>query len=133
MKNAKDFVALMVSMVVGFVAWVSLKVENFLTERRNNKDNAVENNGNGPVLRKFHYHRHGIPFILVVIALIWANRQGYFQDYPGIQSFVNMVLYVTDQLLQFIMKLLDILVRALNIPHIWEGFQNLFWGHWLFK
>ena len=133
MKNVENVFALMVSMVAGFVAWISLKIENFLTERRKNKENTLENNGNSPVLRKCHYHRHGIPFILVVIALIWANRQGYFQDYPGIQSFVNMVLYVTDQLLQFIMKILDSLVRALNIPHVWEVFQNLFWSHWLFK
>lgn len=101
---------------------------------------GVSTGSEGPVITfipqrttrvRVHNHRV-IPAFVIFIIIIWADKNGLFKDYAGLQAFVDMALYVVDQFYQFGMKMIESLVSHFNVPSLWENFQNWFWANWFF-
>lgn len=129
MKKLEDimrkFWRAIVTFIGGFVAWCSARatgIRNWCTNRHQH----------GEHIRIHNHHHRVIPFFVIIIIIIWANKEGLFKEYAGLQAFVDMFLYVIDQFYQFAMKMIKELVEHFNVPKIWEDFQRWFWAHWLF-
>lgn len=77
-------------------------------------------------------NRRVIPFFVVIIIVLVANKNGIFEDYPGIQAFVNIFLNIVEEMYKFGAQIIERLIEDFNIPKIWEDFQTWFWNHWIF-
>ena len=77
-----------------------------------------------------HNHNHRVvPLIIVIIAVLWANQQGLFAEYTGIQELVNLFLDVTNEFYTFGMQIIKELIEYFNIPELWKNFQSFFWKY----
>ena len=127
----KKFADAMVAFWAVFSVWCVSRITDARTwcqERRRERDER-------PRRTRINVAVHNnriLPTIVIIIIVLYANKAGVFKEYPGLQAFVNMFLYVMDQFYQFAMKIVNSLVKSFNIPAVWEDFQNWFWKIWIF-
>ena len=76
-----------------------------------------------------HRHHRAIPLILIIIAVLVAQKYGVFSNYPGLQDYVNFFLKIMDEIIGFSMEIVHRVWDKLNVPELWEKFQTWFWAH----
>ena len=66
----------------------------------------------------------GIPVLITICVLIWAQRNGLFENTPGINSFVNLIIKLFDELYKFITEFMIKLASDINLEESWTEFKD---------
>lgn len=132
MKKLEDAMRRLAEAMVVFWSMFSAWCENRIEDARNWWQNRRRERDDRPRINVAVHNNRILPTVVIIIIVLYANKAGVFKEYPGLQAFVNMFLYVMDQFYQFAMKIVNSLVKHFNIPVVWEDFQNWFWSNWMF-